>query len=100
MVSAADPPDPDPVAQIHESCRDVDPGMFGSIMAVLAFTSSLTRTLNLFKVRSSAPSQTIAARARQYTREYCEIRSEILRMTDRDRVRAPLVGAERSTCEY
>ena len=100
MASGADPGVLGPVSQIQESRRLEDPGMFGFKMAVLAFTSSLVRSLNLFNVGSSAPSRTIAARARQYTLEYCAIWSEIRRMAIRDRVRVPFEGASRITCEY
>ena len=64
MVSAAEPDSPDPVSQIHESRRVEDPGMLGFKIAVLAFTSSLVSSLYVLNVRSSAPSRTIAARAR------------------------------------
>ena len=100
IVSDADPEFLSPVCQIQESRRVEDPGMFGSKIAVLAFTSSLQRSLNLFKVDWSAPSRTIAARAQLYTLEYCAIRSEMFWMADRDRVRIALDGAERITCEY
>jgi hypothetical protein len=77
-----------------------DPGIFGSKMAVLAFTSSLVSSWNFVKVGSSAPSRTIAARARQYTLENWATWSVMRMIADRDRVRAPLDGAERITCEY
>jgi hypothetical protein len=69
MASGADPDNLGPVSQIQERHILEDPGMLGFKMAVLAFTSSLVRTLNLLNVVSSAPSQTNAARARQYTLE-------------------------------
>jgi hypothetical protein len=100
MVSGADPDILVPVSHIQESRRVVDPEVFGSKMAVLAFTSSRDRSLNLLNVRSSAPSRTIAARARLYTLEYWDIRSVAFKIVDRARVRMPFVGAERITCEY
>ena len=86
MVSAADPSIPDPVAQIHERRRVEDPGILGFTIAVLAFTSSLERTWYVLNVFSSAPSRTIAARARLYTLEYCEIQLESFLIVVRDRV--------------
>jgi len=49
------------VFQIQESRILKDPGIFGSKMAVLALTSSLVRTLNLFKVVLSAPSRSLTS---------------------------------------
>jgi hypothetical protein len=63
MPSGANPVNLGPVSQIQESQRVKDPGIFGSRMAVLAFTSSLERSLNLINVCSSAPSRTMAALA-------------------------------------
>ena len=100
MASGADPDILGPVSQIQDSRILDDPGIFGSKMAVLAFTSSLVRTLNLVKVVSSAPSRARAARAWQYILEYCEIWSVMRMMAVRDRVQVPLEGAERITCEY
>jgi hypothetical protein len=97
MASGADPDILGPVSQIQERRMVEDPGIFGSKMAVLAFTSSLVSNLNLVKVRSSAPSRTIAARARQYTLENCATWSVMRTMAERDRVRTPLDGAERIT---
>ena len=69
IASGADPDILGPVSQIQERRILEDPGMFGSKMVVLAFTSSWVRTLNLVKVVSSAPSRASAAQARQYTLE-------------------------------
>jgi len=100
MASGADPAILGPVSQIHERRMVEDPGIFGSKIAVLAFTSSLESNLNLVKVRSSTPSRTIAARAWQYTLENCATWSLMRIMAVRDRVRTPLEGADRITCEY
>jgi hypothetical protein len=100
LASGADPDNWGPVSQIQESQIVEDPGVMGSKIAVLAFTLSLERTLNLFKMTSSAPSWTIAARAQLYTQEYCATLSEIFRMADRERVRMALDGAKCITCEY
>lgn len=100
MASGDDPDILGPVSQIHDSRIFDDPGMFGFKIAVLAFTSSLERSLNLFNVSWSAPSQTIAVRARLYTLEYCEIWSVICTIVDRDLVHMLFEGADRITCEY
>jgi hypothetical protein len=55
------------ISQIQESRIEDDPVMFGFKIAVLVFTSSLESNWNVFKVRSSAPSQTIAAWTQLYT---------------------------------
>jgi hypothetical protein len=100
IASGADPDSRGPVAQIQDRRMFEDPGIFGSKMAVLAFTSSLVSNRNFAKVGSSAPSRTIAARARQYTLENCATWSVMRMIAERDRVRTPLEGAERITCEY
>ena len=66
-------------------------------MAVLALTSSLESSRNVDNVCPSAPSRTNAARAQQYTLEYCEIHSLSRRIVALDLVRIPFVGAERIT---
>jgi hypothetical protein len=69
-------------------------------MEVLALTSSLESNLNVVNVTSSALSQTIAARTRQYTLECCETCSVMRKMAERDRVQAAFEGAKHITCEY
>ena len=62
MALGADPDTRAPVSQIQDSRIVDDPGVFGSKIAVLALTSSLVSSLNLFNIFSSAPSRTMAAR--------------------------------------
>ena len=69
MVSGVEPDVLPPIPQIQDNRRAEDPGLFGFRIAVLAFTSSLESSRNVFKVASSAPNRTIAARARQYILE-------------------------------
>jgi len=69
MVSGADLDVFPPVSQIHESRILEDPGMFSFRTAMLAFTLFFERSWNVPNVHSSAPSRTIASRARLYTLE-------------------------------
>jgi hypothetical protein len=100
IASGVDPAAFPFVSQIQESRIEDDPVMFGFKIAVLAFTSSLSSNRNVFKVRSSVPSRTIADQTRLYTLQQCEIRSEAFLITARDLVQMAFECVPRMTWEY